>query len=310
MPSTDWRIIISDGLEAEGRQRLAARAEVVDDPGLKELGQADAVIVRSATQVTPAVLEAAVPRLKVVGRAGVGVDNIDLEAALRHGVVVVNAPLAATNAVAELTLGLMLSMARQIPQANASMHAGRWDKKALKGSELGGKTLGVFGMGRIGAAVAERALALGMTVVGYDPLIPADEIEHRGATPVSQETLLETSDYISLHVPLTEETRGLIGSGAMARMKPGVRLVCAARGGVVDESALLDALQSGQVAGAALDVFAAEPPGASPLIAHPNLIATPHLGAQTAEAQSRAAVDIADEVLAALDGRPLRWRVA
>jgi D-3-phosphoglycerate dehydrogenase len=306
----NWRIIISDGLEDEGRKRLAAQAEVLDDPELSALGEVDALIVRSATQVTRTVLESGVPRLRVVGRAGVGVDNIDLEAARQFGVLVVNAPLAATNAVAELTLGLMLAMARQIPQANAGMHAGRWEKKAFKGSELGGKTLGVFGMGRIGAAVAQRAAAMGMAVIGYDPLIPADEIQHRGARPVSQQALIETSDYISLHVPLTDDTRGLIGAEAMAHMKPGVRLVCAARGGVVDETALLSALRSGQVAGAALDVFANEPPGQAALLEHPNLIATPHLGAQTAEAQARAATDIADEVLAALQGQPLRWRVA
>lgn len=306
----NWRIVICDGLEAIGRERLAAEAEVVDDPALSALGEADALIVRSATQVTRAVLQAGSPRLKVVGRAGVGVDNIDLDAARDLGVVVVNAPLAATNAVAELTLGLMLAMAREIPQANAGMHAGRWDKKAFKGSELAGKTLGVFGMGRIGAAVAQRALAMDMTVVGYDPLIPADEIQRRGARPVTQAALLETSDYISLHVPLTDDTRGMIGADAMARMQPGVRLVCAARGGVVDEAALLQALESGQVAGAALDVFEHEPPGASPLLEHPHLIATPHLGAQTIEAQARAAIDIADEVLAALQAKPLRWRVA
>ncbi len=306
----NWRIVISDGLEAVGRERLAAEAEVVDDPELSALGEADALIVRSATQVTRAVLQGGAPRLKVVGRAGVGVDNIDLDAARDLGVVVVNAPLAATNAVAELTLGLMLAMAREIPQANAGMHAGRWDKKAFKGSELAGKTLGVFGMGRIGAAVAQRALAMDMTVIGYDPLIPADEIQRRGARPVTQAALLEASDYISLHVPLTDDTRGLIGVDAMARMQPGVRLVCAARGGVVDEAALLQALESGQVAAAALDVFEHEPPGTSPLLEHPHLIATPHLGAQTVEAQARAAIDIADEVLAALQAKSLRWRVA
>jgi D-3-phosphoglycerate dehydrogenase len=305
-----WRVLIADSLHQEGVERLTEAAEVVKDPELGSLGDVDALIVRSATKVTRQVLERGRPRLKVVGRAGVGVDNIDLDAARELDVVVVNAPLAATSAVAELTLGLMLAMARQIPQANAAMHDGRWEKKALKGSELSGKTLGVFGMGRIGAAVAERAAALGMDVIGYDPLIPSEEIERRSAKPVSRDELLETSDYISLHVPLTEDTRGMIGADAMRHMKPGVRLVCAARGGVVDEVALLESLESGHVAAAALDVFAHEPPGEAPLLKHPNLIATPHLGAQTSEAQIRAATDIADEVLAALNGASLRWQVA
>jgi D-3-phosphoglycerate dehydrogenase len=305
-----WRVLIADSLRQEGEERLSATADVVKDPELGSLGDVDALIVRSATKVTRQVLERGRPKLKVVGRAGVGVDNIDLDAARELGVVVVNAPMAATNSVAELTLGLMLAMARHIPQANAAMHDGRWEKKALKGSELSGKTLGVFGMGRIGAAVAERAAALGMDVIGYDPLIPDEEIARRSAEPVSREGLLERADYISLHVPLTEETRGMIGAEAMGQMKPGVRLVCAARGGVVDEEALLAALESGQVAGAALDVFANEPPGDAPLLKHPNLIATPHLGAQTIEAQIRAATDIADEVLAALNGASLRWQVA
>jgi D-3-phosphoglycerate dehydrogenase len=304
-----WRVLIADSLDQKGQDRLAEEAEVIKDPGLADLGEVDALIVRSATKVTRQVLERGLPRLRVVGRAGVGVDNIDLAAAGELAVTVVNAPLAATDAVAELTLGLMLAMARNIPQANSSMHDGRWEKKAYRGSELAGKTLGVFGMGRIGAAVAERAAALHMRVIGYDPLIPADEIERRSAQPVSQDELLRTADYISLHVPLTGDTRGMIGTAALAQMKQGVRLICAARGGVVDEQALLEALESRHVADAALDVFAQEPPGDSPLIQHPNLIATPHLGAQTAEAQVRAAIDIAEEVLAALNGNPLRWRV-
>jgi D-3-phosphoglycerate dehydrogenase len=308
--ASTWRVLIADSLDKQGIDRIAQQAEAIEDPELAALGAVDALIVRSATKVTRAVLERGLPRLKVVGRAGVGVDNIDLDAARELGVTVVNAPLAATNAVAELTLGLMLAMARHIPQANSATHDGRWEKKSLKGTELAGKTLGVFGMGRIGAAVAQLADALHMDVVGYDPLIPPAEIERRSARPVSQDELLRLSDYISLHVPLTEETHGMIGAEALASMKTGVYLICAARGGVVDEAALLAELDSGHVAGAALDVFSQEPPGASPLIRHPNLIATPHLGAQTTEAQTRAATDIADEVLAALRQDPLRWKVA
>jgi D-3-phosphoglycerate dehydrogenase len=238
------------------------------------------------------------------------VDNIDLQAAKSRGVVVVNTPAATTRAVAELTLGLMLALARSIPRGDAGMKKGEWLKKELIGVELSGKTLGVIGMGNIGAEVAWLASALGMAPVGYDPLIPDHEIEKRGARPETLEELYAQADFITLHVPLTAETRGLVDERAFRQMKPGVRLVCTARGGIVDETALLAALQTGQVAGAALDVFDQEPPGASPLLSHPNVIATPHIGAQTMEAQSRAAHDIANEVLAALRGQPLRWRVA
>ncbi len=312
-----WKVVIADGLSPQGKAVLeqAVDVEVVDRSGadattLREaLTEAHALIVRSRTKVTAALLEAA-PQLKVVGRAGVGVDNIDLAAARQRGVVVVNAPLASSNAVAELTLGLMFALARRIPEADASMKQGAWLKKQLQGVELAGKTLGIFGMGRIGSLVAQKAAALGMRVVGYDPLIPAEEIRRRGGEPVdSPEALYAQADWISLHVPLTEETRGMIGREAFARMKRGVYLVCAARGGVIDEAALVEALENGQVAGAALDVFAQEPPGASPLVSHPRVVATPHIGAQTVEAQARVGVDIAEEVLAALRGKALRWRV-
>jgi D-3-phosphoglycerate dehydrogenase len=238
------------------------------------------------------------------------VDNIDLEAARQRGIAVVNAPVATTLAVAEQALGLMLSLARHIPQADAAMKAGRWSKKELMGSEINGKTLGIIGMGNIGAAVAQRAAALGMSVLGYDPLLPAEVIQARGARPVALPELYAAADFISLHVPLTPETRGIIGEEAIPQMKHGVRLICTARGGLIDENALLAAMESGRVAGAALDVFSQEPPGLTPLVAHSRLIATPHVSAQTEEAQVRAAADIAHEVLAALDGKPLRWRVA
>jgi len=239
----------------------------------------------------------------------VGVDSIDLEAAKAHGVIVVNAPTSTSLAVAELTLGLMLSMARELPRADAGMKQGGWLKKELSGAELSGKMLGIIGMGRIGAEVAKRASIFGMHILGYDPLIPADEIRQRGAESVDLEDLYARSDYISLHLPLTDETCSMVDEQAFGRMKRGVRIVCAARGSIIDEAALLAALESGQVAGAALDVFASEPPGASRLVTHPKVIATPHIGAQTAEAQSRAAKDIANEVLAALKDEPLRWKV-
>ena len=268
----------------------------------------DALIVRSRTKVTVQVFDAA-RRLKVIGRVGVGVDNIDLEAARSHAVTVVNAPTSTSLAVAELTLGLMLALAREIPRANAGMKQGQWLKKELAGIELHGKTLGILGMGRIGAEVGLRAAAFGMSVLGYDPLIPAEEIVRRGAQPVGLDDLYSRADFISLHLPLTDETRSMVDEQAFGRMKRGVRIVCTARGGIIDESALLAALESGQVAGAALDVFASEPPGATDLVGHPRVIATPHIGAQTAEAQARAAEDIVYEVLAALNGEPLRWKV-
>ncbi len=312
---SEWNVLITDGLDEEGQAVLRVQAQVEDSTGISPasllavIGGYDALIVRSRTKVTAELLESAA-RLKVVGRAGVGVDNIDLDAARQRGVSVVNAPTATTLAVAEQALALMLALARHIPRADASMKAGSWEKKKFVGSELHGKTLGVIGMGNIGAAVAKRAAALGMRVVGYDPLLTPDVIRARSAEPLSLQELYACSDYISLHVPLISETRGMVGDEALAQMKRGVRLVCTARGGLIDEAALMGALESGQVAGAALDVFADEPPGLTPLIVHPHLIATPHTSAQTVEAQKRAAVDIAQEVLRALLGEPLRWRVA
>jgi D-3-phosphoglycerate dehydrogenase len=276
---------------------------------LQIIADCDALIVRSRTKVTSPLLAAA-SRLKVVGRAGVGVDNIDLEAARQHRVCVVNAPAATSLAVAEHTLALILALARRIPQADAAMKAGRWLKNEIFGLELSGKTIGIIGMGNIGRLVAERAAAFGMTALGYDPLLSDEQVRQRGAAPVPLDELYAHSDFISLHVPLLPTTRGMITGETIKSMKPGVRLVCTARGGLIDEDALLAALESGHVAGAALDVFAGEPPGLTNLVAHPNLIATPHISGQTSEAQMRAAVDIASEVLAALRGEPLRWKVA
>ncbi|MFN3742219.1 MAG: hydroxyacid dehydrogenase [Anaerolineales bacterium] len=309
-----WNILITDGLEGNGQAILRAQAQVDDRSGISAeelraiLPAYDALIVRGRTRVTADLLSQA-PRLKVIGRAGVGVDNIDLEAARKQGIIVVNAPLATTVAVAELTFGLLLAMARDIPRADAAMKQGKWLKKELEGVELQGKTLGLIGFGRIGREVAHRALAFGMHILAYDPLIPEDVIRQANATPCALDELLRRSDFVSIHVPLTEETRNLLDAAAFAKMKPGLRLVCTARGGIVDESALLQALKDGRVAAAALDVFAQEPPGASELICHPSVIATPHIGAQTVEAQARAAEMIAQEVMAALRNEPLRWRV-
>jgi len=307
-------ILIADGLEENGQAILRSTASIDNHTGIspEELIQIipeyDAMIVRSRTEVTAQLFEAS-KRLKVVGRAGVGVDNIDLEAAKAHGVTVVNAPRSTSLAVAELTLGLMLALAREIPRADAGMKGGEWLKKELAGTELYGKTLGIIGMGRIGAKVGIRASAFGMNVLSYDWIVPAKEDTQHIADPVSLEDLYARSDYISIHLPLTDETRSMVNEQAFGRMKRGVRILCTARGGIIDETALLSALESGQVAGAALDVYATEPPGVTKLISHPKVIVTPHVGAQTAEAQARAAEDIAHEVLAALNGEPLRWKV-
>ncbi len=310
-----WKVLLTDGLEENGQAILRASAEVVDKTGisaddlLQIVGEYDALIVRGRTKVTPAVFAAA-KNLKVVGRAGVGVDNIDLKAAKEAGVTVVNSPLATSVSVAELTLGLMLAVVRDIPRADATMKAGKWLKKEFEGGELFKKTLGVIGFGRIGVAVAERAKAFDMEILGYDPLIPAEEIKKRGGTPVTFDELLAKSDIITMHIPLTPESRGMLNADAFAKMKDGVRIICAARGGVIDEDALLQALESGKVAAAGLDVFVAEPPGLTPLVSHPRVVCTPHIGAQTVEAQGRAAYDISTEVVAALKGDPLRWKVA
>ena len=304
-----WQVLVTDGLAEEGLRLLRDQAEVIESETLETLGESDALIVRGRTKVTAEALNQAGPSLKVIGRAGVGVDNIDLQAAKSKGLIVVNAPQAATVAVAELTFGLMLSLSRHIPAADASMRRAEWNKSELTGSELSEKTLGIIGVGRIGAALAERALAFGMKVLGYDALLPNEELRARGTVPTDFDSLLGASDYVCMHLPLNDETRGLIGSEAMNKMKPGSRLVSVARGGIVDEQALLAALESGQLSGAALDVFSEEPPRESPLLQHPNMIATPHIGASTEEAQAKGGRDIAYEVLAALNGEPLRWRV-
>ena len=263
---TKFKILITDGLDESGQSILRASADVDDrkdisaDDLLKAIPEYDALIVRGRTKVTASVLSAA-SRLKVIGRAGVGVDNIDLEAAKKRDLTVVNAPMSTSLAVAELTFGLLLAMAREIPRADAGMKQGQWLKKELEGVELNGRTLGLIGFGRIGVEVGKRAAAFGMNVIAYDPLISEDDIKQRGAEPVSIQDLYAWSDFISLHLPLNVQTRDLIGPLAFSQMKSGVRIMCAARGGIIDEQALLNALNSGRVAGAALDVFGQEPPG-------------------------------------------------
>ena len=311
----DWKILLTDGLDKEGQEILAKQAQVdnkkdiTPEELLKVIGDYDAIIIRGRTKLTPEVFAAA-KMLKVAGRAGVGVDNINLPAAKEHKVTVVNSPLATTVAVAELTMGLMLSLIREIPRADAGMKQSNWLKKELRGTELYKKTLGVIGFGRIGVATAERAKAFGMKIIAYDPLLTPEEIQKRGAQPVTMDELLAGSDFITMHLPLTPESKNLLNKAAFDKMKPGVRVICAARGGVIEEAALLEALKSGKVAGAALDVFTAEPPGKSELAEHPKVVCTPHIGAETVEAQARAALDISSEVLAALNNETLRWKVA
>jgi D-3-phosphoglycerate dehydrogenase len=311
---TFWRILLADGLAENGQALLRQSARVDDRHGISQdellevVENYDALIVHTRTQLTPAVFAVA-QKLKVVGGTAASIDNIDLSAAHQHGVTVVNAPTSTSAAVAELTLAFILALARQITAANAAIKTGLWTKKSLQGCEVNGRTLGILGMGHVGSAVALRAAALGMRPAGYDPYLDGETIRARGAELLELSDLYSTSDFISLHLPLTPETRGMIDGQTLAHMKRGVYLICTARGGIINETALLGALESGQVAGAALDVYQSEPPGLNALVSHPQVIATPHIGAQTCEAYARAAQDIAEEVLAALHGAPLRWKV-
>jgi D-3-phosphoglycerate dehydrogenase len=259
------------------------------------LADADALVVRSAVQVDDALMEHA-PKLRVVGRAGVGVDNIDTDAATRRGIVVMNTPGANAVAVAELTIGLMLALARKLPVANTTMHAGKWEKKSLQGAELRGKTLGILGLGRIGLEVARRAKGFGLEIVGSDPFVSAAVARENGIKLVTLEELIAGSDYITLHVGLTPQTTGVINAKSLAAMKKGVRIINCARGELVDDAALADALKSGQVAGAALDVFAVEPAKNTPYAELDNVILTPHIAGSTAEAQEAVGIQIARQV--------------
>ena len=303
------RILVLDGVNEAGvkaLQRPGWQVDIVSERFteaelIERIGAYDALIVRSATKVTAPVIEAG-QRLKVIGRAGVGVDNIDLNAATEHGIIVVNAPDGNTIAAAEHALALMLALARNVPQADTSLKQGRWDRKHLVGVELRQKTLGILGLGRIGSAVARRAQTFEMRCIGYDPYISPEEAKRIGVELVSLDNLLERSDFITIHMPLTDETRYLLDAEAIAQMKPGVRLINVARGGIVDEAALAEALKIGRVAGAAVDVFEEEPVTSSPLLECPNVVLTPHLGASTEEAQLNVAIDVAEAIAQVLDG--------
>jgi D-3-phosphoglycerate dehydrogenase len=298
------RVLVREPIADAGVELLRERFDVdVDGEGdlAERIASYDALIVRSATKVTADLLERA-ERLKVIGRAGVGIDNVDVEAATRRGIVVANAPESTVVSAAEHTIGLLVALARNIPQAHAVLKQGRWERGAYGGVELADKTLGVLGFGRIGQQVARRALGLGMRVVAYDPFVARDRFRELGVERLeSQDAVLGEADFLTLHLPLTPETRGAVGRSALARMRDGVRIVNAARGELVDEDALLEALRSGKVAGAALDVFSAEP-YSGPLLELDNVVVTPHLAASTGEAQDRAGVIVAQQVAAALEG--------
>lgn len=303
------RVLVMDNVEEEGLIALRRepeievdlRSKMTEDELIDVIGNYDGIIVRSATKVTARVIENA-PKLKVIGRAGVGVDNIDVAAATSRGILVVNAPEGNTLAVAEHTIAMMLSLARNIPQANETLRSGKWDKKAFMGVELRDKVLGVIGLGRIGSAVAKRAQGMEMKVVAYDPYITEEKADLLGIKLLPLEEVFRQADFITVHLPLNKESKYIIGEKAFSLMKDGVRIINCARGGVVDENALYKAMKSGKVAGAALDVFEKEPNTDSPLFEFSSFIATPHLGASTQEAQLSVATDVAREVVAALKG--------
>jgi D-3-phosphoglycerate dehydrogenase / 2-oxoglutarate reductase len=305
------RVLVREPIADSGLAFLKTRFDVVEDSesDLSEIiGSFDAIVIRSATTLDAALIERA-ERLRVIGRAGVGVDNVDVDAATRRGIVVANAAESTVDSAAEHAIALLLALARNIPQAHAALTAGSWDRQRFTGIELAGKTLGVLGLGRIGREVARRALGLGMRVVAYDPFVAADRFRELGVEPaVSLDEVYAAADVVTLHLPLNEETRDLLDADAFARMKDGVRVVNAARGGLIDEDALAVAIRSGKVAGAALDVFEHEP-YAGPLLELPQVVATPHLAGSTTEAQDRAGVVIAEQVAAALDGEVVRTAV-
>jgi D-3-phosphoglycerate dehydrogenase / 2-oxoglutarate reductase len=298
------RVLVREPIAEAGIDLLRERFDVdVDGNGdLREtIGDYDAIVIRSATKLTADLIERA-DRLKVIGRAGVGVDNVDVEAATRRGIVVANAPESTVTSAAEHTVGLLVALARNIPQAHAALKQGRWERSTWGGVELEGKTLGVLGFGRIGQQVARRALGLGMRVVAYDPFVAKERFRELGVERVeSPDEVLAGAEFLTLHLPLTPETRGFLGREAIAKLPDGARVVNAARGELVDEEALVEALRSGKLAAAAVDVFGSEPYD-GPLLQLDNVVVTPHLAASTEEAQDRAGVIVAEQVAAALEG--------
>ncbi|MDF2682050.1 MAG: phosphoglycerate dehydrogenase [Brevibacillus sp.] len=308
-----YKVLITDPLSEFGIQQLldAPDVEVVRKTDLspsdllEEIGDYDALLVRSQTQVTADVL-AAGKKLKAVGRAGVGVDNIDINAATQAGIPVINAPDGNTISTAEHSFAMLMAVARNIPQAHKKLVDGTWDRKSFQGVELNNKVLGVLGMGRIGSEVAKRAKAFGMTVMGFDPFLTEERAQKMGVTNATVDEICRSADFITVHTPLTKETRHIISSREFAKMKDGVRVINCARGGIIDEKALYEAITTGKVAGAALDVYEVEPPVDNPLVGHPKVITAPHLGASTIEAQENVAVDVSEEILKVLRDQPFK----
>ncbi|QCJ43870.1 phosphoglycerate dehydrogenase [Bacillus sp. S3] len=308
-----YKVLVTDGISSTGLVSLIEHPHFVVErqPTLpteelkKIIGDYDALIVRSQTKVTEDLLLAA-DRLRVIARAGVGVDNIDVNAATRKGIIVINAPGANTIAATEHTLAMMLSLARKIPQAHQKTAAGEWDRNSFKGVELYKKTLGVIGMGKIGTEVAKRAKSFGMNILGFDPYLTEDRAKKLGMTKASLDLIARESDFITIHTPLTNDTRGLINDDYLSKTKKGVRFVNCARGGVIDEKALVRAIQAGHVAGAALDVFEKEPVADLELLQNPNIIVTPHLGASTVEAQEKVAQEVSAEIIEIFESQSIQ----
>ncbi len=308
------KVLVADKLEKDGLEvlqkenglRVDVRPGLSPDELKKIVGDYDAVIIRSGTRLTRDILEAG-RHLKVIGRAGVGVDNVDLDAATKQGIIVMNTPEGNTTATAEHTITMILALARKIPQAHRSLLEGKWKREEFLGTELQGKTIGIVGLGRIGREVAKRALqGFGMRVLAYDPFITADSVKALGVNFCELDKIFKEADFITVHTPLTPETKYLINEKAFQIMKPGVRIINCARGGIVEEKALLKAIHDGKVAGAALDVFEKEPPNENPLLKCPEVVVTPHLGAATREAQENVSVAVAKQVIDALYNRAIR----
>jgi D-3-phosphoglycerate dehydrogenase len=309
-----FRVLVSDPLAEEGIEILKetcdvdVRTNLTEEQLIEAIKDYDAILVRSGTEVTAAVIEAGT-NLKYIGRAGAGVDNIDTEAATRRGIPVANAPMGNTLAATEHTIAMMLSLARNIPQATASLKKKEWKRSKFMGVEVNEKTLGIVGLGRIGREIAKRVIAMDMKVVGYDPFITKENAAQMGVELMGIDDLVKVADFITVHTPLTPETKHLINAERIATMKDGVRLINCARGGIIDEKAMYDGLVSGKIAGAALDVFESEPPFESPLLTLDSVIVTPHLGASTVEAQKNVAISVAKQCLAVFAGEPAKYAV-
>lgn len=309
------RVLVCDPIAEDGVKALEEFGAQVDvclgmSPNelISVIGEYDAVVVRSETKITAEAIAAA-KRLQIIGRAGIGVDNIDVDAATQRGILVVNAPAGNIISAVEHTIALMLALARNIPQADASLRGGKWDRNRFMGVELRGKTLGIIGLGQVGSEVARRARGLEMQVVGYDPFLPEERARVLGVKIVPLEDLLRESDFVGVHTTLSEGTRGLIGAEQLAMMKPTARIINTARGGIIDEEALYQAVEEGRIAGAAVDVFVQEPAVGNKLTESDRIVVTPHLGASTAEAQERVAMDVAEEIIAHLKGELVRYAV-